>query len=694
MDTFKFDEYKYENDYELIEVINENVCINKIEKFFKNNIENFEFETILSIIICKSEGFSFLKSKGVFRVFDNINNSLHVFDLLERLLKLKSRINIDEIYIEMKLEFKKIVEPIKRKIDKYTNIALHYKEFAILDIMSICAKKQDLISNNLKSKIKNINFDSKEISFVDYCNGASIFISLLCEQSNMFKSNTKHLYADRDFNIEKSLIFFNKLYKLREYEIYIDCFGFKVCKNNNTFTLSSPNKDLMKCISCCTILSFFERMNSAYYTRDFSGISFSEFVNKDKEYKLDKIIKTEYKDNFNYKRYVFSITNLFGKLFKENFLFKEEMTILDALAREFVVPEVKLLNMKFRNNLNIWDVFKFKRIFDLWNEKIKRLEFSDNSIYFNTVSQRLKRSDFNLLFKYLYDNEEKITDMIEMMNFNAANSIKDILYSPFVVLDDFVYFSPILVSQSNIPGNCISVAKYKSLNDENYRIINNRNEYVEELLRKVCEQTNIKCRVGEMDFSYRGIKSDIDVLLYNDDYMIIVECKSPTASTNAFELRKIYSYLEKGAKQLDLSLKAMQDDDFYKNKMHEWNIPIRKRKIYSLICNAQREFNGIFINNHPVRSVKEMCNYLLDGTIIVSNNEYVVRTNDDVFESLIEYIGNNSFIFKVLDSLTEYKEMFHIENKKFEMENFALDARNLDSILSREYEKLEQSKIK
>lgn len=188
-----------------------------------------------------------------------------------------------------------------------------------------------------------------------------------------------------------------------------------------------------------------------------------------------------------------------------------------------------------------------------------------------------------------------------------------------------------------------------------------------------------------MSFSYKGKKSDIDALIYNDDFMIVVECKSPTSSTNIFELRSIFSYLTKASKQLDLSVNALNDDFFYETKMLEWGIPCKKRKIYSLICNAQREFNGCKIGNHPVRSVKELCNFIVSGNIIMCAKEYHVRNSNDVFESIINYLGENNFIFDAFDNMSAYNEIFHIGKYKFECQKFAVNLEDVDKTYALKY---------
>ncbi len=103
MSDFNLKDLNYDNDFDLIKYINEYVEIKNIENFYKNNIENCFFATVLSIIIKKKRnGFDYLKSKGVFRVFDDINKSLDVISFIERLLILKDLVDIDEQFLKAK----------------------------------------------------------------------------------------------------------------------------------------------------------------------------------------------------------------------------------------------------------------------------------------------------------------------------------------------------------------------------------------------------------------------------------------------------------------------------------------------------------------------------------------------------------------------------------------------------------------
>lgn len=482
--TILLDKLENESDFDKIKIIKEKLKITDVNKFYKSYYEKYSFNVILSIIVnYELDGFEFLKSKGVFRLFDNLDESNIIIGYIDRLLSLKNEIALDYDYLITKLSFKKIIELINKKIYEYLNNILKFKESAISDILTFCSIQ--FFKNPIKygGVIKNKNYDSRrEMNYIDYCNAASIIFDYLCKYQDKFTSNKDRLYLF--FDIDKCLIFFNKLSKLKEYEATYDYLKMSVKKEKNDYYFFPIDNTMWKSIDYSYIVSNFAKMNSIIYTNDFNGDSLYDVFEKDVENILDNVIKCELKDDYGYKRYIYKISLAGTKIFASNGLLSDENSLQDALSRELVMPQLNLYNLKINDNLLLFDIIKFKRYFNFMAEKIRRLEFESNDVLFNSICQCISINDFKHIFKQVLNDDLKINDILKLFNFNDKESIKDILYCPLLMLGDDIYFSPIIATNSYMERNSITIAKSRSVLESDFRVINNRDEFVEIALKR------------------------------------------------------------------------------------------------------------------------------------------------------------------------------------------------------------------
>ena len=620
--TEVFEEIKNKDDACKIEIIKREISIENNEKFFKKYYNLYPFETILCFMtLNKGDGFYFVRKKGCFRLVDKSELCPNQNNIIERLNKLIDEFDCDKAniknFFEAKIKLWEIFKKIFCEVDKYIKGFYNYqKESVFLDLYSICASYiVKRLGSEEDRKRTNDLYDLKDtLGYVDCCNAVSLVFELLCKNINSFTGSNKRVYGSVD--LDKCVVVFNKIVKLREYEAYLDYFNFSVEKDKNCFSFKCQDEYFLKSIDAGYIFNKFSRFTVLLKNTYKSQISFEEMISSEKLKNLDDIVKCHRISDQLGDRYAYSINGGACAMLSLIDGIKDETLIIEDLAEYLVFPPEELQTLKISNNIQMSDIVVFKRIFTIWGEKIKKLNITQDKLFFNSVSQKMSYSDFESMLIHFYDDKEKVNELINVFDFNNEASVKDLLYCPFLKIGDDIYYSPLLCEHSYMERNAINIAKKRSTDDESFKVINNRAEYLEEKLKNICEKYRIDCKTN-LTYSYNTRQGEIDALIYDDNNLLIIECKSPIPSTNSFELRSVFNYLQKGAEQLDLSFNALSDKTFYDKKMQEWGITTNKRKIYTLLCCSQREFSGYTLGNHPIRSLRDLIAFIEDEKMVI-----------------------------------------------------------------------------
>ena len=180
--------------------------------------------------------------------------------------------------------------------------------------------------------------------------------------------------------------------------------------------------------------------------------------------------------------------------------------------------------------------------------------------------------------------------------------------------------------------------------------------------------------------------------------MYIIECKCPLNPTSNFELRASLEHLDKASAQLDNARNAFSDPTFAKKYLESLGVTYKERKIHTCIIMGNRMFNGLSINNHPVRFIYELDMILNNGYIRSNIGNWRVWqdtsfSNSDLLDFLSptsKFINSNlssmpkikevmnvngntvsfiSYEFNMLKAMSNYDKLFYIENKDEEKLN-------------------------
>jgi hypothetical protein len=122
---------------------------------------------------------------------------------------------------------------------------------------------------------------------------------------------------------------------------------------------------------------------------------------------------------------------------------------------------------------------------------------------------------------------------------------------------------------------------------------------------------------------------EIDLIAYKDGHLFIFECKNSFHPCNVYERRTTYEYIQYAAEQLELRKLWLSDKAKQAAALKElgWNVPATN-DIDTCIALGNRVFNGLVLDGHPVRSVHELLNVLLRGTVSLMEEQFRLWEGD------------------------------------------------------------------
>ena len=697
MDTVKsiINHIKTLEDYDKFLYISNlgNLNYKKVLDSFNEYRSDYYFEIVLLIVITGIKNgcapVNDLKYKGAFLIFDEIKSGKIVIETIAKLLKIGDALRLpdnDIEYFRNKVLLGKVLNKYIKDVNNSINDVIDLGYRAVLDVLTYCSFSYDK-NQSLYSSIELDYNNSQLYSYIEWYDGASLFLKELFKDSRL--KNDRISLPLNNMHIEKILKPFIKISKLREYEMYVDYFDYSFCIDNNRIIIDCSNAPLAKAIDLGYImdnLSFVNVVTGHEFNKNNNIESLASFCLN------NKFITLQRRNDYGYKRYSFVVNNAVNILLSQDFLLEEETYIRDTLIKELLISYDEYKNFRVSNEITLFDITRFRRIFVVLSEILKRQGMSEEEKY-NTLTQPLTKDMFKRLLGNNFD-ELKVDELIDLFDFNNPNNIKDLLYSPIIKINDRIIASIDLIGYSSLERNAIQTAKKRAFKEDKFRVINNRTEYVEDILERACKLSDIHIitNVEALNYSYNGLKGEIDALIYDDGNIIIVECKSPTSSTNGHELKAIFDYLKKAEKQLDLSLSAFSDPAFYNQKLLQLGISIKPRKIHTLICNTTRSFNGYKMGVHPVRSIKELYNYLETGIIDIDGKSFLIKKGNNSYEQLLDYISDSTFIYDLIQSLVRGNSKFYYGGYNFIFNNYSLSVFNLKNIFNQKYSTIKNDK--
>lgn len=623
----------------------------------------------------KEEGLSFLKSKGVFRVFNIIN--LNNINLIIRLLNFKNIYDFEISYLERKALLKDVLIDIKNDLHGYEEIFRKYGNRVINYLLAYCCQALRNVKTFKNQTSKNYNFDSyNSLTYINICDSVSLAVNYILINNLNCLDSKKSFY--RNVNVKKIILFFNKFNKLSEYETLVDLFEHDINFEDKKISFESKDKLLLKTIHYGFIMDSYSMANTIVKQKENLSRFFKleDIISDINHNYLDYFVQIIYENKNNLKKLSYKLNYPFLANFNSNNLFYEEAATMASLSHDFAIPFADAIKLKIKDNLEIIDIIKFKRIFQLISIKtLKALDtYNDDELFFNSVVQIMDLNELIKILLNVFQDYVKVESLIDMFNFSNDKSTKDILYCPLIVTGKFVIFSHMLCADAFLEKNAIKLAKKYSMNSEEFKVINNRKEYLESTLFNVCNSLGIKIKIENLHFSYKGNESDVDAIIYDDENLILIECKSPTIPCSYYELKTPFEQLKKAGKQLNLSSMAFSDENFCKTFFSKINIENKRRNIHTLILTSIREFNGYSFDGHPVRNFNEFISYIECGKIVFNKREYCIsKFADNPILNILEFLSNKAPVFDFLSSMDDSEEIFHFQKQFITNERYGVN---------------------
>lgn len=663
----------------------------KVLRCFNDFRDSYYFDIVLFIVFVgirtNNKPIYDLKHKGAFLLLEDSEKSDTIIDGINRLLILESQIELpteDVIYLKTKQKFGHIVTRYRKDVSNALEHINNYGLKGVADLLSFCSKTLNMDNYNPLHGSRDYN-DDNNYTYLEWCDGTSLLLKEILK-TNICVSSKNKQFIYRNKGIDKIIKPFVKYSIVKEYELLCDYFDYRMTFNKKQLRIECDNIELAKSIDLAFIMdsqnSLASAIELAKKESDNNAKSLSSFLND------NSIVELVPKDDFIFPRYVYKINTAVSSFLGCNFILDDEKVILGEIIKELLISYNEIGSFKIKDTLSLLDITKIRRLFLVIAQLLSNTPMDEN-VFYNSATQLSSLEDIKKMMKGLYPDNNVVNDIVDLFDFNNPNNVSDILYCPFIQIDKHVLYSPILFAYASLERNAIQLAKKRSKEEAAFRVINNRNEYVEFFLSEICKKCSIDCLTNneKLNYKYNGRDGEIDALIYNDDYLIIVECKSPTNSTNIHELKSVFDYLKKAEKQLDLSVRAFSDTSFYSSKMKELGIIDRPRSIKTLICNASRSFNGFKLSNHPIRSIKELYNYLDTGEVRIGSSSYNVRIGDTPFEWLINYISQYSYIYDIFDCLSDDSFRFYADGYDYSVQKYGLDIYKLKKVFASKYMK-------
>ena len=608
-----------------------------IEQELKKYLE-LDLNRVLALIIVycyikSDKAIDTIRKRGILLCY-KWNGSKKCIELLF-LYRLKfnlSDININ--YIEMKYNnlwlldvYKSIDDRIKESIKKHIKESIEYDEYkttievellAYLEYMYLFRENSKVISKEGIIDLNSINNYSNE----EIAEAIAYLLNIVKNQFEIKQQKKKWLdYKYVESQEIKNLILLElKMIKLVEYENNIDYYNYSISNSERYIEIigNEFEKNVRIAYSKFELKRQAETVkmlrNSQHYA------SLYKYAEKTVEEIGEKIFK-HMKERCYLNRYRIELPDVIYKtLFKNDSLnlikvYNEEDYEIKLACHEMFLMGNDIKSIKITNNCTMLDLILFKRIF-LFISFLQNIYYKNKKFKYviNSVVPVLNREQLIQQLKYVFDSEEQINEMIDLFTYD--NEYHDILATPLISSGKCYFVMPALISSTNLTRNAIVMQRRKNVQNLNSDGTNDR------LVIAIYNLLNEKCNwfsvVKNLKYEYNNRSGEIDILMWDDEDIYIIEAKNPILPTNVYEMKNTIEYINKGKSQLMFAKEAMQDEQFVSKYSNLLNMEIKQRRVQCVLIMGNRFFSTFGDEDYVIRSFYEL-NKILDDGIIESD---------------------------------------------------------------------------
>lgn len=492
-------------------------------------------------------------------------------------------------------------------------------------------------------------FDSESLSLEELAEGCSYLYSLF-DKLTVKKINKQMIFSRKNViskALEDMVNRASHLRRVQEWEARHDFLKLELKKEKNTYLI---NDDISK-IERQLVLSTISNMTSQYVYIN-NEKTFSSTITLEKV--VDKLIKEKTfhtVTNGIFTRNVFKL-DLFQVVsdYISEHGYAELNTEFSYFCKEWNIDETELNTLQISENVNVYEVIKFKILFQLVAQ-IVLSEYKKGSItkelilgmdFFVTKKEKL----VNLISIFYENNLKKAEEILNLMLVNDETNHLDLIYTPFVEANGQIYCLSSVICHSNIVRNIIQHSY-----TVNNKFVTKRNGH--DTLSRKCrevfeENTHFEAK-DSLKMKYKKNDIEIDTIAYNADTIICIECKNPLLATSSYEMRSTLQLRAKGGDQLKKLERAFDNEQWKINFFSDNNIPFNNQKIIYLIVFGNRLLSNSYHKKYPVRGINEVDMILNRGKVdlyyldekesisIWANSEFEV-------EDLLKYLSEDNSI--------------------------------------------------
>jgi len=356
--------------------------------------------------------------------------------------------------------------------------------------------------------------------------------------------------------------------------------------------------------------------------------------------------------------------------------FMEESVEIENASHELLISTKELLEYKITDLCNVKDIILFKRffIFVSYTQQVFLEDHRDDiETLVKSIVPSFRRLELKSLLTLFVGDEKKAENLIDLYCWRGNGKL-DIQSTPIIKMNDEQYYLvPFVLASSNLIRNVI-VKERKMQNH------NTNSDGVEEPLERYAvalfkyKNDFFSCR-QHCYFNFKQNPSEVDLIVWTDKHLYLIECKNSILPTSPFELRTTYDYIKKAEKQLDLSRAAMTDKSYATSLLKNWGIPIKEYEIHTLILLGNRIFAAPNGFRHPIRYIHELYMVLTGGIINSSFGKWRCWENEKFVEAdFIRFISDEDPLANdFLDAMSPFTMFVNYGNYRIERESYSLN---------------------
>ncbi len=685
---------------------NERKELMHIIRDFRNADSSVFAAVFIYVVNCPDEGIDFIRKRGIISYYNNwsfidkcldylidsmdyisisINDRQYLLEKKEGKWFSKAYLDIDKRVLNMmKNHYEKRIRKVFQGQPMETSLFMEL--LAFLDIHFRIESGYSQPSPTIIDKNQFEQYSKEDIG-----EAVSSLIYLYMEKIGINKE--KHIWIDADYvlsqEIEDMVLLILKRNTLIKWELLQDYYGYTLKEKNGKWNLSDERVNLEKSIRAGYVKNELQDNVFLKVAVENEGIipSLADLARELYSAK-DNIFERTGDIGF-FRRFRMKFVEPIIKALGSNnntelLYYIEEIKDIAQNAHNYYAEAKDFLYYKISNNCFVSDVILIRRFFSVFtflqnmfftkhvyeknNKKVIREHLKE---WIRSSTPVFTKEKLISIFKEFVN--DKADELLELLSWDGIGKL-DLQYTPIIRIDDdHYYIVPYVMASSNLIRNIVVNERQKKMNQQN--------DFSDgDLLEKKTEQIFKNCKFGfesvkNLHFTYNGEPGEVDLVVWKEDYLYIMECKQSILPAGDFELRQTFDYIVKGNKQLKFSQSAFCDPKFRDKYFEGWGIPNKEWKMIPCVILGNRLFtiqNGF---QYPVRYIGELDNILNTGVLDSSVGKWRYWENEDFTEEdLCRFLSKaDPLSFSIFNAMKPVDKVLTVGKKSLVYKSFYFD---------------------